>query len=271
MAYVSLEQSIRQMVVSLLFAFGLASIWLADLPGLHMGRAARAAEGQQSQIPQDEFEQRVRNYLLAHPEVIGEALSRLEAKQGEQQAAAAKAASKSHEDEVFRDPDSPVGGNSNGNVTLVEFFDYNCPYCRAMTPLMAKAEAADPQLRVVYKEFPILGQGSVFAAKAALAANKQGKYVAFHRALYLVRGQVDEARVIEVAASVGLDVRRLKADMQDAGINAMLEKNLRLAQALQISGTPGFVTVNEVKTGAIDLEGLQALIERARKNEHVTK
>lgn len=271
MAYALLSQSIRQMAVLLLLAIGSASIWLADLPGLHMVRAAHAAEGQPSQIPQDEFEERVRNYLLAHPEVIGEALIRLEAKQGEHQAAAAKAALKSQEAEVFRDPDSPVGGNSNGSVTLVEFFDYNCPYCRAMTPLMAKAEAADPQLRIVYKEFPILGQGSVFAAKAALAANKQGKYVAFHRALYQVRGQVDEARVIEVAASVGLDIRRLKADMQDAGINAMLEKNLRLAQTLQINGTPGFVTVNEVKTGAIDLEGLQALIERARNSEHVTK
>jgi protein-disulfide isomerase len=231
----------------------------------------RAAEGQQSEIPQGEFEQRVRNYLLAHPEVVGEALSRLEAKQGELQAAAAKAALKSHEAEVFQDSDSPVGGNANGNVTLVEFFDYNCPYCRAMTPVMAKAEAADPQLRIVYKEFPILGQGSVFAAKAALAANKQGKYVAFHRALYQVRGQVDEAKVIEVAASVGLDVSRLKADMRDTRIEAALEKNLKLAQTLQINGTPGFVTINEVKTGAMDLEGLQALLAQARSSEQGTK
>jgi len=271
MAYLSLAQGIRQTAVSLSLALGIASIWLADLPDLHVGRAARAAEGQQSQIPQDEFEQRVRSYLLAHPEVIGEAISRLEVKQGEQQAAAAKAALKSHEAEMFQDPDSPVGGNSNGNVTLVEFFDYNCPYCRAMTPLMAKAEAVDPQLRIVYKEFPILGQGSVFAAKAALAANKQGKYVAFHRALYQVRGQVDETKVIEVAANVGLDVSRLKADMQDAAIETMLEKNLKLAQTLQINGTPGFVTVNEVKTGAMDLEGLQAMIGKARSNEQGSK
>jgi hypothetical protein len=101
MAYVSLAQSIRQVAVSLLLALGIASIWLADLPSLHVGPPARAAEGQQSQIPQDEFEQRVRNYLLAHPEVIGEALSRLEAKQGEQQAAAAKAALTSHEEQAL--------------------------------------------------------------------------------------------------------------------------------------------------------------------------
>jgi protein-disulfide isomerase len=159
----------------------------------------------------------------------------------------------------------------SGNVTLVEFFDYNCPYCRAMTPVMAKAEAADPQVRIVYKEFPMLGQGSAFAAKAALAANKQGKYVAFHRALFQVRGQVDEAKVIEVAASVGLDVSRLKSDMQDAAINTMLAKDLKLAQTSQINGTLGFVTANEVKTGAMDLEGLQALIVRVRSSKQVMK
>ncbi|MCK1277379.1 DsbA family protein [Bradyrhizobium sp. 61] len=250
---IRLLKNLRVLVPCLATTAIIVGVWLADLPSLHMGRVTVAAEGQQSQIPQDEFEQRVRNYLLAYPEVVGEALSRLEAKQGELQAAA-EAALKSHEAEVFQDPDSPVGGNPNGNVTLVEFFDYNCPYCRAMTPVMAKAEAADPQLRIVYKEFPILGQDSVFAAKAALAANKQGKYVAFHRALYQVRGQIDEAKVIEVAASVGLDVSRLKSNMQDAAINAMLAKNLKLAQTLQINGTPVFVTANEVKTGAMDLK-----------------
>jgi protein-disulfide isomerase len=170
---IHLQKNLRVLLPCLATIAAIMGLWLADLPSLHLGRAAVAAEGQQSQIPQDEFEQRIRNYLLAHPEVVGEALSRLEAKQGELQAAAAKAALKSHEAEVFQDPDSPVGGNPNGNVTLVEFFDYNCPYCRALTPLMAKAEAADPQLRIVYKEFPILGKRSVFAAKAALAANKQ--------------------------------------------------------------------------------------------------
>lgn len=268
---IRLLKNLRVLVSCLATTAIIVGVWLADSSSLHMGRVTVAAEGQQSQIPQDEFEQRVRNYLLAHPEVVGEAINRLEAQQGERQAAAAKAALKSHEAEVFQDPDSPVGGNPNGNVTLVEFFDYNCPYCRAMTPVMAKAEAADPQLRIVYKEFPILGQGSVFAAKAALAANKQGKYVAFHRGLYQVHGQVDEAKVIEVAASVGPDVSRLKSDMQDAAINAMLAKNLKLAQTLQINGTPGFVTANEVKTGAMDLEGLQALIGKTRSSKQGTK
>ncbi|SDI18330.1 Thioredoxin [Bradyrhizobium sp. Rc2d] len=148
-------------------------------------------------IPQHEFEQRVRSYILEHPEIIAEAINRLEARRGEQAANEAQAALKAHADEVFHDPSSPVGGNPDGNATVAEFFDYNCPYCRMMAPLMEQAESADPQLRIVYKEFPVLGPNSVFAAKAALAANKQGKYVAFHRALYRVRGQVDESKVIE--------------------------------------------------------------------------
>lgn len=266
MAYGSSVSRIFGWAVLAVLTLGIAGFWIAKPSELPFADAARAAD-----VPQDEFEQRVRNYLLAHPEVIGEALKRLQAKQDEQDAAAAKAILKAHTADVFQDPDSPVGGNPNGNVTLVEFFDYNCPYCRAMAPVMEKAEAADPQLRIVYKEFPILSAGSVFAAKAALAANKQGKYVAFHRALYQVRGQVEEAKVLEVAGTVGLDVARMKADMQDAAIERMLDKNNKLAQALHITGTPGFVAGDEVRTGAMDLNGLQALVSKGRDTQPSAK
>ncbi|HET8921252.1 MAG TPA: DsbA family protein [Xanthobacteraceae bacterium] len=232
---------------------------------LCVGSAVRA------QTSQTEFEQRVRSYLLEHPEVVGEALNRLEAKQGELDAADAKAALKAHTAEVFQDPDSPIGGNPNGDITLVEFFDYNCPYCKAMAPLMSKAAEADPKLRIVYMEFPILGAGSVYAAKAALAANKQGKYETFHRALYGVHGPVDESKVLEAAKTVGLDVDRMKADMQDKAIEGILEKNIKLAQALHINGTPGFVAGEQVTTGAIDLDALQAFIGQARNGNQATK
>ncbi len=245
---------------------GIAGARFAKLPSLDLASAALAAD-----VPRDEFEQRVRSYLLAHPEVIAEALNRMEVKRGEQEAAAAKAALKAHVADVFQDQDSPVGGNPNGNVTLVEFFDYNCPYCRTMAPLMEKAEASDPQLRIVYKEFPILSAGSVFAAKAALAANRQGKYVAFHRALYQGRGQVDEAKVLEVARTLDLNVARMKAGMQDAAIERMLETNNKLAQALHITGTPGFVAGDEVWTGATDFNGLQALISKGREAQQSAK
>lgn len=210
---------------------------------------------------------RVRAYLLEHPEVIAEAIERLEARRGAQEATEAQAVLKSRADEVFRDPDSPVGGNPNGDVTLVEFFDYNCPYCRRVAPVMLEAEAADPQLRVVFKEFPILGPGSTFAAKAALAAHKQGKYLAFHHALMKARGAVDADKVLEVAATAGVDVERLKAETESPAIQAMLERNLDLAQALRITGTPGFVVGDKVVTGARDLKGLQALIGEARNRQ----
>jgi protein-disulfide isomerase len=211
-----------------------------------------------------EFERRVRAYLLEHPEVIAEAISRLESQQSAQQATEVQAVLKSRADEVFRDPDSPVGGNPNGNVTLVEFFDYNCPYCRQMVPVMTQAESADSQLRIVYKEFPILGPNSRLAAKAALAAHKQGKYLAFHKALFQVRGAVDPSKVAEVAVTVGLDVDRLKADMEDPAIAALIEKNLALAQALRIDGTPGFAAGRQILRGAVDLKALQAFIQEAR-------
>ncbi len=259
-----------------LLLIGLVGAWFAlkpglsafvSKPGLLAGRSAAVG----SNMPQDEFEQRVRTYLVDHPEVIVEAMNRLEARQGQQETAEAQAVLKSHIDAVFRDPGSPVGGNPGGDVTLVEFFDYNCPYCRMMAPVMKEAEAVDPQLRIVYKEFPILGPNSVFAAKAALAADKQGKYVAFHRALYEARAPIDEAKVLEVAGTVGLDVDRLKADMQDAAIGGLLDKNGKLAQALRITGTPGFVIGDQVTSGATDLNNLQTLIRGARSGQQETK
>jgi protein-disulfide isomerase len=215
-------------------------------------------------MPKDEFERRVRAYLLEHPEIIAETISRLESQHAAQAATEVQAALKARADEVFRDPNSPVGGNPNGDITLVEFFDYNCPYCRQMVPVMMQAETADPQLRVVYKEFPILGPNSTLAAKAALAAHKQGKYLAFHRALFQARGAIDASKITEVAATVGLDADRLKADMADPTIAALIEKNLALARALRIDGTPGFVAGSQILRGAVDLKALQGFIQEAR-------
>jgi protein-disulfide isomerase len=221
-------------------------------------------------MSKDEFEQRVRAYVLEHPEVIGEAINRLEARQREQEAKQTQAALHSHIDDIFHDPHDPVGGNLNGDATIVEFFDYNCPYCRLMAPVMIQAQTADSRLRVVYKEFPILGPNSLFAARAALAANKQGKYVEFHRALYQVRGPVDENKVMEVAKSLGLDVARLKADMQEPEIGVLLDRNIKLARVLGINGTPGFAAGDKVFAGATDLKSLQTMIEASRKSAAAT-
>jgi protein-disulfide isomerase len=238
-----------------------AGAWFALDPGFRWGhRSARIL----ASMPKDEFEQRIQTYLLDHPEVIIESVNRMVARQRASAEAEVQTIVEARADELFRDVDSPVGGNPNGDITLVEFFDYNCPYCRQMVPVMMQAETADPQLRVAYKEFPILGPNSTLAAKAALAAHKQGKYLAFHRALFQVRGAIDASKVTEVATTVGLDADRLKAAMAEPTIAALIGKNLALAHALRIDGTPGFVAGRQILRGAIDLKALQAFIQEAR-------
>ena len=148
----------------------------------------------------------------------------------------------------------------------MEFFDYNCPYCRRVAPTVVELEKADPDLRLVYKEFPILGPASQFAARAALASVKQGKYVPFHHALMQATEQVTEQSVIEIARTVGLDTDQLTADMQAPAIQDAISRNLRLANALGINGTPSFVIGQEIVPGAADLGTLQDLIARARRD-----
>lgn len=238
--------------------------WIAFDPGFRRGH--QIADRSTDAPPKDEFERRIHDYLMAHPDVITQSVNQLEARQRTKDETEVQAIVKSRAEEIFRDPAAPTGGNPNGDVTLVEFFDYNCPYCRQVASVMTKAEEADPQLRVAYKEFPILGPNSTFAAKAALAANKQGKYVAFHKALYEVHGAVDQGKVKEVAAAVGLDMDRLNADMADPAIQAAIAKNFALAEALRINGTPGFVMGDQILRGATDLETLQGMISAAREH-----
>lgn len=247
----------RRDILHALLIAGIAG-WLLLDPG---ARGAARAAGEMSQ---DQLDQRIHDYILAHPEVLVQALQSLDERQREADAAQAKETLKARANDVFQDKQSPVGGNAQGNVTLVEFFDYNCPYCRLMAPIMDQAMADDPQLRIVYKEFPILGPDSVFAAKAALAAERQGKYREFHKALYGSRTRVTEAVVLKIAAETGLDVERMKGDMQKPDIQALIDRNAELAQALRITGTPGFVAGGQIFPGATDLANLKKLIEQAR-------
>lgn len=217
----------------------------------------------------DDFGQRVRNYLLQHPEVIAEALQQWQqrqiAEQQAQQADQTAGAIESRRDELVNDPMSAVGGNPDGDVTVVEFFDYNCPHCRRAVSVVAEVERKDPKLRLVYKELPILGASSVFAARAALASRKQDGYIAFHRALLQEDRRLTEDRVMEIAGSVGLDIEKLKADMEDPAIRDALARNRELAQAIGITGTPSFVIGDELVQGAVDLNALEELIAQARE------
>ena len=242
-----------------------AGAWYLLDPGFRAGRQPTTAS---ANLPQDTFERRVRDYLVASPEVIVEAMQNLERKQREAEQTEAQAALATHRDELLNSPESPVGGNPQGDVTLVEFFDYNCPYCRQVAPSMVAAEDGDPQLRIVYKEFPILGPNSVFAARAALAARNQNLYPQFHKAMMQASGSADEAQVVAVAEEIGLDVDQLRTDMQDPTIDAEIELNLALARALRINGTPGFVIGDEILRGATDLQTMHRLIDQARKDQN---
>jgi protein-disulfide isomerase len=167
-------------------------------------------------------------------------------------------------DALEKDPLAPVAGNPRGDVTVVEFFDYSCGYCKRVAPALEALKAADPNVRVVYKEFPILGPGSVFAARAALAAHRQGKYEPLHRAL-MQADALDEAVVRRLAAEVGLDVARLEKDMEAPEVMQALQGNQQLAAALDIGGTPAFVIGERLVPGAVGAEALQALVNQERE------
>ena len=169
------------------------------------------------------------------------------------------------QDELLNDPASPVGGNPDGDVTLVEFFDYQCPYCKTIFPSIQALLAEDRNLRYVFKEFPILGRASVFAARAALAARRQGKYLEFHTALMPARGKLTETRVMRLAEKVGLDVDRLRRDMADGTVDAMIRRNLELADGLGIFSTPVFIIGDTQIPGAVEIDTLKVLIARARQ------
>jgi protein-disulfide isomerase len=206
----------------------------------------------------------IHDYLLSHPEVLIEALHEAEQKLDREARAGARQALKAHRRELFDDPATPVGGNPEGNATIVEFFDYSCPYCKAVEPSLERLLQQDHNLRFVYKEFPVLGPESVVAARAALAAKRQGRYAAFHDAMMAVKGPFDDAEIYRVAGSVGLDLARLKRDMAAPQVEAELRSNTTLAAALDVHGTPTFVIGKEIVPGAIDLKNLQRLIAAAR-------
>lgn len=206
----------------------------------------------------------VRDYLVAHPEVLIEALQVYKTREQAAAAERKRAALKANAGALKGLPDDPVVGNHDGDVVLVEFFDYRCPYCHRVAPMLRQMLQADSGLRVVMKEFPILGPDSQFAARAAVASVQQGLYEPFHFALMTVQGKLDQAAVMTIARQVGLDVERLKRDMQSPEIDAVLRRNFQLAEVLEINGTPAFVIGDEVVPGAVDLQTLKTKIAQLR-------
>ena len=236
-------------------------------PLVVMAGTALCTQGHAESLPapdRDAVREIVREYLIEHPEVIEEAMAVLGERRELERRARARDVIAQNGEALLAHPMSPVSGDADGDVTVVEFFDYRCPYCkRALAPVM-ELLAADERVRVVWKEWPILGPVSTFAARAAMAADRQGRYHAFHVAVMDAPGELTEERVIDLAAGIGLDVERLRRDMSDPVIADYLEETSRLARALGIGGTPAFVVGDTLVPGAIDGASLKTLVAEAR-------
>jgi protein-disulfide isomerase len=230
------------------------------------GAELRAADGAtSSELPAEQIERIVREYLLREPEIIYEALQELQRRQTAAAAERQQAAIRANHDALYADPDAPVGGNPDAGVTLVEFFDYRCTYCRRVVDSMRTLLDTNTDLRVVFKELPILGEDSVRASRAALASKKQNGYVPFHFAL-MTSQDLSLGAIRRMAADLGMDPDRLEADMVSPEVSQEIEANMRLAGELGIEGTPAFVIDDQLIPGAVDLARLEALIDYARAN-----
>jgi protein-disulfide isomerase len=233
------------------------------LAGFSPARAAATMSPDQTKA----IEKIVHDYLVAHPEVLMEALQSAQDKEAANKLAHSADNIRKFHDQLYNDADSQVGGNRDGNVTIVEFFDYRCPYCKQMQPLLESMLRSDHGLRIVYKEFPILGPASTYATKMALASIPQGKYQAFHRAMMDTKGSIDDKVVDRVAAAVGIDVGKAKVAMNAPAVDAVIKKDLGLADALDINGTPSFVIAGKLYPGALTADELKKAIADARQ-EH---
>jgi protein-disulfide isomerase len=237
---------------------------LAVATFLALGILPSQADEPLHDLTREEIEVIVREYLAEHPEVVIEAIRAYERQLAEQQAAEAQRALDELAGEIYDDPETPVGGNPDGEIVIVEFFDYRCGYCRRSAPdLFAVAEESG-DVKIVYKEFPILGAASTLAAKAALAARNQGLYEPFHEALMLSDIGFSLEEIMGVAAEVGLDTDRLARDMEDPEIDAYLTRTYNLARALGVNGTPAFIVDGMLYPGALSKKDLEQLVEAGR-------
>lgn len=201
--------------------------------------------------------------ILANPEVLPEAIEILQRRQEEFQSASLEQVLSSRRDLLERDPNAPVLGNPDGDVTVVEFFDYNCPYCKQAASIVKTLIEQDNGIRLVYREWPILSEGSVFAARAALASRAQGKYEEFHWAL-MALPRANEATTLKVAEQIGLDIDQLLIDMEAPEIDAHIALSNRLTEELGFQGTPSFVIGNAVAGGLIPLEEMTDMVAQTR-------
>jgi protein-disulfide isomerase len=232
------------------------------------GAPAVASAQTFSEPQRGEIEKIVREYLLSHPELLEEVSAELSKRQSAAEAVKHETAVSQNAQAIFSSPRGVTIGNKDGDVTFVEFFDYNCGYCkRAMTDMLELMKS-DPKLKVVLKEFPVLGPGSVEAAQVAVAVRMQDptgkKYLDFHQKLLGGRGQADKARAMAAAKESGVDMARLEKDLASPEVRATLEENYKLAEAMGMNGTPSYVIGKQVVIGAVGVDNLREKIGVAR-------
>ncbi len=267
------------MTIDKKYLAGLA-IALAFAGGLTLGHATQANSadaskttgadkgadiGSLSEEQKQEINGLIEAYIMEHPELILQSVANLRDRNERAEEERVAQALKDRSEEVFNSPTDVSVGNLNGDVILVEFFDYNCGYCKQNFKSLLNLIEGDGNLKVTFKEFPILSEDSNVAARAALAAAKQDKYWELHKALMLSKGRVTEKLVYDTAKGIGLNVDLLKRDMASAEITAILDKNYNLAKDLGIDGTPAFVIDDMVIAGMVQGDGLQQLISTVRK------
>jgi protein-disulfide isomerase len=246
-----------------------ARIAFAAAVSLALAGAAPAVAQSFSADQREEIGKIIKDYLLTHPEVMQDVMAELEKRQQSAEAEKHRAAVVENKATLFSSPHQVVLGNPQGNVTMVEFFDYNCGFCkRAMTDMLDLIKT-DNNLKFVLKEFPVLGEGSVEAARVAVAARMQDtngkKYIEFHQKLLGSRCGADKMRALAVAKEVGFDMPRLERDMGSDEVKKTIEENMKLAEALGVSGTPSYVVGQEVVIGAVGLDALRDKINAERK------
>src|SRR6266700_627223 len=247
----------------------LSRLIVPALIALALVGAPRVASAQSfTDTQRGDIETIVRSYLLAHPEVLEEAMAELSKRQAVADAAKHEATIATNADTIFNSPRGVVLGNKDGDVTFVEFFDYNCGYCKRAMADMLDLMKSDPKLKVVLKEFPVLSQGSVEAAQVAVAVRMQDpsgkKYLDFHQKLLGGRGPADKARAIQAAKEAGLDPAKIEKDIASPEVRTTIEENFKLAEAMGMNGTPSYVIGKQVVIGAVGLDNLREKIGVAR-------
>lgn len=226
------------------------------------------AQAPVSDVERKRVESIVREYLMKNPEIINEALQAMELKQAEAEEKSRSERLQQYKEALYRPQNTLIFGNPKGDVTLVEFFDYNCGFCKRGFTDVQNLMKGDKNIRVIFRDFPVLGQGSMEAARIAVAVKLQAtheKFMVFHEKLLMGRGAANHDKAMDAAKDAGIDMARLDADMKTDTIAKTIQENMKIGDSLKITGTPSYVVGNDVIIGAVGLETLKQKAEESRK------